>query len=161
MTYPQRRSPRKSGYNYSQSGMYFITICIQNRLPLFGTVAADTMQLSPAGSMIAHWWEAVATRFVDLEIDLYVVMPNHFHGIVTLLNDDVTSLPQAIQWFKTMTTNHYLREIKTAGWESFEGQLWQRSFHDHIIRDEKSLNILRAYVLNNPARWAEDQFHAS
>jgi REP element-mobilizing transposase RayT len=89
-------------------------------------------------------------------------MPNHFPGILILYsNSPDTTVSRMMQWFKTMTTNAYIRGVKNNGWRPFEGHLWQRSFHDHIIRHEKSLNILREYIVYNPARWAEDKFYGS
>jgi len=66
------------------------------------------------------------------------------------------SLPAIVQWFKTMTTNEYLRGVKTSGWAPFQGQVWQRNYYEHVIRDEESLNRIREYILNNPAQWALD-----
>jgi len=64
--------------------------------------------------------------------------------------------PTIIQWFKTMTTNEYLRGVKTSGWAPFQGQLWQRNYYEHVIRDEESLNRIRQYIHDNPARWEFD-----
>jgi hypothetical protein len=64
--------------------------------------------------------------------------------------------PAIVQWFKTMTTNEYLRGVKTSGWAPFQGQLWQRNYYEHVIRDEESLNRIRQYILSNPAQWDFD-----
>ena len=66
------------------------------------------------------------------------------------------ALPAIVQWFKTMTTNEYLRGVKTSGWAPFQGQLWQRNYYEHVIRDESSWQRIREYILNNPAQWASD-----
>ena len=79
---PYRKSPRLKDYDYSQEGAYFVTICTQNRLHLFGDISGDTMELNPAGIMVSDWWEKLPSKFADIELDLTVVMPNHFHGIV-------------------------------------------------------------------------------
>jgi putative transposase len=68
-------------------------------------------------------------------------------------------LHHLLQWFKTMTTNAYIRGVKEQNWPEFPGKLWQRSYHDHIIRGVSSGNMIREYILNNPSRWAEDQLH--
>jgi REP-associated tyrosine transposase len=67
------------------------------------------------------------------------------------------SLQKVIQWFKTMTTNEYIRGVKAGSWPSFNGRLWQRNYYEHIIRDEDSLNRIRQYIVNNPTRWAFDR----
>jgi putative transposase len=100
-------------------------------------------------------------------------MPNHFHGIVVITDTIVGAdlrvgpvpegahtgapLPTVIQWFKTMTTNEYIRGVKTASWPSFNGRLWQRNYYEHIIRNEESLNRIRQYILDNLARGAFDR----
>ena len=66
------------------------------------------------------------------------------------------TVPGMIQWFKTMSTNDYIRNVKTNGWTPFNKRLWQRSFHDHIIRNERSLNAIREYIANNPINWEQD-----
>jgi putative transposase len=159
---PPRKSPRLQGYDYAQSGAYFVTMCVQHRICLFGTPTPDEWVLNSSGNLIEDYWAKLPSKFPELEIDYSVVMPNHFHGIVILKGIDLssTSLPQAMRWFKTMTTNAYIHGVKEQGWESFEGKLWQRSYHDHIIRNERELNILREYILINPAKWQEDSFYS-
>jgi putative transposase len=127
------------------------------------------MQLSDAGQMIEPWWKELARKYKGLELDIAVVMPNHFHGILFLVNagvcvgpaargeDTGTSLPSIVQWFKTMTTNAYIRGVKERGWPLFAGQLWQRTYYDRILRDEADLNQKRDYILTNPARWLDDE----
>ena len=68
-------------------------------------------------------------------------------------------LPHVVQWFKTMTTNEYIRGVKNMGWERFDGKLWQRNYYEHIIRDEKSYNAISKYIIDNPAKWMDDKFH--
>ncbi len=158
---PRRRSPRLQGYDYSQNGAYFVTICTQHRVCLFGEVVDGEMRLNDAGRMVELWWLKLPGKFPEVDIDLFVVMPNHFHGIVVLGTTGPVSAPlyTHLQWFKTMTTNAYIRGVKERDWETFPGKLWQRSFHDHIIRSEKELNTVREYILDNPARWEDDTFH--
>ena len=156
--YPQRRSPRLKGYDYGQAGGYFVTICVQHRLYLFGAVVDEIMQLSAAGQMVAEWWSHVPERYEAITLDCWVVMPNHCHALL-FVDDPGVSISRVVQWFKIMTTNAYIRGAKEHGWPEFEGKLWQRSFHDHIIRDERDLNNIRHYIATNPARWHEDRFH--
>jgi len=68
-------------------------------------------------------------------------------------------LHQIVQWFKTMTTNEYIRGVKTSGWSPFDGKLWQRNYYEHIIRDEADLTRIRNYIASNPLRWERDQLH--
>lgn len=157
-TYPQRKSPRMHGYDYAREGVYFVTICQQNRAYLFGNIADEELHLNAAGAMIRWWWEHLPEKFTGLELDHFVVMPNHFHCLV-LLDGAQTRVPDVIGWFKAMTTNAYIRGVNEQGWPLFEKRLWQRSFHDHIIRDERGLDMIRNYVMINPTRWREDTFY--
>ena len=93
-------------------------------------------------------------------------MPNHFHGIIFIASPTALAdkgghvgppLQRIMQWFKTMTTNEYIHGVKEHGWPAFQGNLWQRSFYEHVIRDEESLNRIREYIVNNPQRWELDR----
>jgi putative transposase len=172
---PRRRSPRLKEHDYAQPGAYFVTIVAQNRACLFGDVIEGTIQLSPAGEVIKHWWRELKNRFAAVEMDEFVMMPNHLHGIIVISDPTVgahrrvgpvnagagahmgTPLPRIVQWFKTMTTNEYIKGVKELGWPPFRRQLWQRSYYDHIVRTEASLNRIRRYIIENPARWAFDR----
>lgn len=159
-----RKSPRLQGYDYSQEGAYFVTVCVQGRLSLFGCIEYQSFIASPAGRMVAYWWQQLPHKFPDVQLDGWVVMPNHFHGILCInrhgIKNAPTSLPDVMRWFKTMTTNAYIRGVNDDDLQPFVGHLWQRSYHDRIIRDESELNRIRDYVANNPSRWGEDTFHA-
>jgi len=177
-----RRSIRLHGYDYATPGAYFVTLCVQNRECLLGEIrAAGEMRLNEAGRMIEKWWLELNHKFPNVDTDEYVVMPNHFHGVVVIVAPDDNagvdlggadlrvgpgpgrdahvgaSLPTVIQWFKTMTTNEYIRGVKTLGWTPFSGKLWQRNYYEHIIRNDDDLRRVRQYLINNPARWALDQ----
>jgi len=180
-----RRSVRLNGYDYGQSGAYFVTVCAQDRQCLFGEVVDGEIRLNDAGRMIERWWFELNHKFSTVETDEFVIMPNHFHGIIVIVDVPVGAdlrvgpdsegahtgaplrapafaprrvpLPTVVQWFKTMTTNEYLRGIKTSGLVPFPGRLWQRNFYEHIVRDDVSLNRIRQYILNNPVRWEFDR----
>jgi len=147
-----------------------VTVCSQDRACLFGNVVEGQMRLNDAGQMIERWWFELNQKFTAVETDEFVVMPNHFHGIVVIpVGADLrvgpiaegahtgAPLPTIIQWFKTMTTNEYIRGVKDASWPSFKGRLWQRNYYEHIIRNEDSLDRIRQYIIDNPARWAFDR----
>lgn len=161
--YKRHNSLRLDGYDYSTEGAYFITICVQDRLNLFGKINQES-QLShnESGKLIGETWQRLPTKFKAVEVDHYVVMPNHLHGILFLKANSTPSesISEIMQWFKTMTTNAYIKGVKLQDWKPFKGKLWQRAYHDHIIRNEGSLNKLREYVLTNPSRWAEDTYYS-
>jgi putative transposase len=158
----RRRSIRLAGYDYSQCGYYFITVCTQKRRCLFGEIEKDKMILNDAGQMISRWWNELKNKYANIEIGEYVVMPNHCHGIINIVgtaDGEVQGRPiyKMVQWFKTMTTNEYIHNVKQNHWEPFDGKLWQRNYYEQIVRDETSLRRICEYIANNPCQWQQDK----
>lgn len=131
-----RRSIRLPHYDYSQVGYYFVTICINERLYLFGNIENNTMILNDAGKMVEIWYQETQNKFVNIRCLDHIVMPNHFHCIWQNTGENLTSLSTVVQWFKTMTTNTYIRGVKQQLWEPFYKKLWQRNYYEHVIRNE-------------------------
>lgn len=162
---PQRKSPRLQGYDYSQSGAYFVTICSHQRQHIFGHIKDSVMILSEAGKIAEARWLALPQHHADMELDAFVLMPNHVHGIVIIHGEAPAppmtnhlrpkSLGTIIGSYKSSVTRH-IRDTLS----EFENEIiWQERYHDHIIRNENELNIIRQYVYSNPARWQNDQFY--
>ena len=154
-----RRSIRLPGYDYTQAGWYFVTLCTQDHVCLFGRIVDGRMQLNSPGRMIDMAWNRLPDHQRNVEIDTHIVMPNHVHAIVVLLPGDEErplSLADIVRRFKTFTTRHYVIGVKRHGWPPFSGRLWQRNYYEHIIRNERSLNKIRQYIADNPARWPDD-----
>ena len=199
-----RRSIRLKGYDYAQAGLYFITMCVQNREYLFGKISGADPRISPneieklgeirmgerlnspveqemvlndAGKMIEKWYCELENKFSDIKCHEMVVMPNHFHCIVEntgtvranlrvcpntgdILGEHRASpIYRVVQWFKTMSTNEYIRGVKNLGWQPFSGRLWQRNYYEHIVRDAQSYQNISNYIINNPMNWNKDKFH--
>src|SRR3989339_821221 len=181
-----RKSIRLKGYDYSRVGLYFITICTQNREHFFGKIENGQMILNDAGYMIKKWYYEMENKYPDKRCHEIIVMPNHFHCIIeNVLLDDISldvhegtslrgrpendenecpenqygidnikfnaSICDAMDWFKPMTTNAYIKGVKNFGWQSFCKKLWQRSYYEHIIRDENAYLKISEYIKNNPA----------
>ena len=166
-----RRSIRLKGYDYTLGGAYFITVCTQNRACLFGHVRCGEMHRNDAGDMIQSTWDELAAHYPGVEIDEFIVMANHIHGIVVLTGapaDGVADtgrpvgtavtlgLPDVVHRLKTLTTSRYCRGVTSEGWQPFDGRLWQRNYYDHIIRTERSLENIRQYIADNPLNWDKD-----
>ena len=167
-----RRSTRLSGYDYRQAGAYFVTICTQNRECLFGDVNDGRVVLSGPGEMIESVWHGLPERYPGVIVDAFVVMPNHIHGVVTLVGAGASacpdgsgqpqgvaptlSLPDVVHRLKSLTTARYRREVRESGWQPFAGRLWQRNYYEHVIRDEDDLDRVRRYIAENPLRWDDD-----
>jgi REP element-mobilizing transposase RayT len=172
-----RHSMRLLGYDYAQVGAYFVTSVTKDRVCLFGEIVDGEMRLNDGGRMIEQWWFELNRKFSTVETDEFVVMPNHFHGIVVIAGVSVGAdlrvgpnsegahagapLPTIIQWFKTMTTNEYMRGVKTRSWTPFAGRLWQRNYYEHIVRCENELTRIREYIANNPLQWEMDRENPS
>ena len=244
--HPRRRAMRLRDYDYTQPGAYFVTICVQHRKCLFGTITDGSMQLNEIGQIVVECLNHIPQHFPSVELDAYVVMPNHIHGIIAWgislpgnprlpdtikdrrggvpssashqarivgagsprpsnnrtvtvgagsprpsdnkkqnvgagsprpsNNRTVTvgagsprpsqntsnrinetsspSLGKIIAYFKYQSTKHINQRYRTPG-----TRLWQRNYHDHIIRDDPDLQRLREYIQINPVKWELDQLH--
>ena len=162
-----RRSIRLRDYDYSQAGAYFITLCTQKRECLFGEMSDDVVRMSDAGRMVQDVWQALPEHYSCVELDSFVVMPNHIHGIVVLNdigarfiapnNDDgamnrAPTIGEIIRAFKARCTHGINRLHGVQG-----ASIWQRNYYEHVIRNESSLQEIREYIANNPAQWAMDR----
>ena len=157
-----RKSIRLKHYDYYGNGAYFITICTQNREHLFGEIIDDKMVLNMAGEMIAKWIYKLGNNFENIFINGMVIMPNHVHFVVSIEKKGrdmalpLHGLSEMVQWFKTMTTNEYIRGVKSDIYPVFYKKVWQRNYYEHIIRNEKSFLEIQEYMKNNPQKWADD-----
>jgi REP element-mobilizing transposase RayT len=160
---PYRKRVRAEGFDYAQSGWYFVTICTQDRRCRFGSISNGVIDLSLAGQMVYDELQYLPERFDTVGLDVFVVMPNHIHGIIILGPDDdghsPVSLSDVVSAYKRITTNSYIRKVKEEGWPPFPGRLWQRSFHDRIIRSDRHSDRLRDYIEANPFLWTKDTYY--
>jgi REP element-mobilizing transposase RayT len=178
-----RRSLRLKGYDYSRAEAYFVTICTQNQECLFGEILNKKMVLNDSGRVVEKWYRELENKFADVVCDQCAIMPNHIHFVIqTGVGADLCVCPDTnlcicpdtgeqretgehigsplqtvVQWFKTMTTNEYIRGVKQNGWSPFPGKLWQRDYYEHIVRNEDELNRIREYIVNNPTQWELDR----
>ena len=167
-----KKRNRLQSYNYSENGYYFVTICSSNRQNIFtnyripvgaGLVSAHNngLELSPVGRIIDQQWQAIPNLYDAVELDEYVIMPNHIHGIIVITQEKrtdtrpVPTLSDIICSFKSRSSMEYIRYIKYNNL-GFRDKIWQRSFYDHVIRNEHSLNAIREYILDNPVNWEQD-----
>jgi REP element-mobilizing transposase RayT len=164
----RRRSLRLRGYDYGQAGAYFVTICTQDRHCLFGEADRHSIRLNEDGRMLTDLWMDIPSRFRDVALDSFIVMPNHLHGIVVLpdlcgkatarpAEGALATLGSVVGAFKSATTLEYIRGVRTRAWPAFRRHLWQRSYYEHVIRNEMSLDRIRRYIVENPGRWAFDK----
>lgn len=164
-----RKNHRLKEYNYSNNGYYFVTVCSKNRENIFGEYnknvgvahvpVRNNIQLSIIGEIIQNQWVNIKNNYDNVELDEYIIMPNHIHGILIINNRAQTSgaptLSKIIRSFKSKTSMGYLNYLKHKKVE-LSVQIWQRSFYDHVIRNEHSLNIVRKYISDNSKNWEKD-----
>ena len=170
-----RRSLRLSGYDYSQNGIYYVTVCAYRHANLFGAIDARAMIPNAIGRIIDEEWQRTAKLGPNVGLDVFVVMPNHIHGIIAIVGEDrctnqrsapaesvirktgklqAGSLGAIVGRFKGSVTKR-VREMS----KRRDFPVWQRNYFDHVVRNEKSLQAIREYILMNPARWSEDPFY--
>ncbi|MFA5097724.1 MAG: transposase [Candidatus Margulisiibacteriota bacterium] len=182
-------SARLKGWDYSSKGYYFVTICTGNRRHYFGKIVNGKMALSEMGQIIQDEWQKTGMIRKNVKLDEFVVMPNHIHGILVIesivvetprrgvsTNDlprSTNDLPPSannpvfprdnnnwgpntlgsiINQFKSVST----KRIRAMGGNNFE---WQGRYHDHIIRNQWSLDRIRRYIENNPRNWQNDRMN--
>ena len=181
-----RRSIRLKGYDYSKAGLYFITICVKNRWHLFGHIENEEMHANEAGIMIGNEWLNLCERYPNIALHEWIIMPNHFHAILEILDDEQgdgqgddgqgddrqgddgqgddgrgdpdknPTLGEMLGAFKSITTVEYIKGVKVHNWQPFDNKLWQRNYWENIIRTEYDNERIAAYIINNPKKWDED-----
>jgi len=168
----QRRSIRLNDYDYSQEGAYFVTICTHRHKFLFGKIVDSAIQLNRLGNVVNKCWLEIPHHFPNAEVDAFVIMPNHIHGIVSIVDNcrgtacraptekfgrpAPNSLPTIIRSFKSAVTKRINSLRQTPG-----ARLWQRNYYEHVIRNETDLNDIRQYILDNPVKWDMDEENAN
>ena len=195
MDLKERKLNRLAGFDYSNGGYYFVTICTKNRINCFGNIVNEQMMLNAYGQIVEQQWTWLQKQYKYVSLDEYIIMPNHMHGIVvidrsvgngrdhsggnsrdhstensdhsvgnsrdhslgnsrdcSLRREKIKSLSELIGAFKTTSS----KLIHRIGLNRFE---WQKSFYDHIIRNEISLFNIRKYIKNNPIKWESDRYY--
>ncbi len=173
-----RRSIRLPGFDYTQDGSYFITICTIDHICIFGNILNGKMVLNDFGKIVKTEWLKTAEMRNNIEIDEFVVMPNHVHGILNIVSRRGTmhraptgthrapttpkfesfgkpvpgSIPTIVRGFKSTVTKQ-INEIQNAPGTP----VWQRNYYEHVIRNETALNRIRNYIIRNPSKWQMDK----
>ena len=171
-----RRSIRLRRYDYSQPGSYYVTLCTQGKEHLFGEIPEGEMHRNEWGDHVARCWEWLGQQYPYIDLDEWIVMPNHLHGIIVIADRRGASrsalvnnpacfrrggsrtaptkrkpLGRLVGAFKTVSTDDINQLRRTPA-----RPLWQRDFYDHIVRNEDELSKIREYIRTNPLRWASD-----
>jgi len=172
-----RRSIRLKGYDYTKAGWYFITVCTKNRENLFSNIENGKLILNELGKIARNEWLMTAVIRKNVELDEYLIMPDHIHGIIHIVDEDSkgtascaptvpsqteqfgkpvpNSIPTIIRSYKSAVTRHINISRQTPG-----VPVWQRNYYEHIIRDEPELNRVRKYIIENPLKWLDNKYNA-
>ncbi|MGK7875021.1 MAG: transposase [Xenococcaceae cyanobacterium] len=162
-----RRSIRLPGYDYTQPGAYYVTICTHQRQCWFGDVVNEEMRYNRLGDIAYRFWQALSRRFPHIKLDAFVVMPNHLHGILVITDEGKGqvqprreqfgkpipgSIPTIVRSFKSAVTRRINLMRPTTS-----PPIWQSNYHESIIRIERGLDNVRQYIIDNPRQWALDE----
>jgi len=150
-----RRSNRLRNYDYTRAGVYFVTLCTWRRECLLGEIVEGTMVLNEPGSVAASAWTDLSNHYRHIELDAFVIMPNHVHGLIAFCDEPTEKrhgLSEIIRGFKTFSS----RSINAIR-HNHGCPVWQRNYHDRIIRNEHELTHARSYIVNNPLKWEHDK----
>ncbi len=160
-----RRSVRLKGYDYSQPGAYFVTINTHLGQPLFGEITNGVIRLNECGSLVEKEWLQTAAIRKNIELDVFTIMPDHFHGILVILEDEeekatqerahieafgrstAGALPTIVRAFKSAVTRR-INQVRRGNAIS----VWHRGFYEHVIRNDEDLNRITEYILGNPIK---------
>ena len=161
----RRKALRLPDYDYSQPGAYYVTVVTKQRYCLFGEVVCGEMRLNSFGRTVMECWDDLVRHYPSVQLDEFVVMPNHVHGIILLKEDLEISvgpgsasvrserhgLPEIVRAFKSFAARRINELSATPG-----ARVWQRNYYEHIVRNERELRLIRRYVANNPLGWDKD-----
>lgn len=168
----RRKTLRLKDYDYSEAGAYFVTMCTCDHQNMFGEIVDAEMQMNDRGRVVESYWNELPAHYPEIELDAFVVMPNHIHGIIIIVDDDHTiarvgarlprpyndgskkkpTLGNIVAYFKYQSTKRMNESRGAPG-----VRVWQRNYYEHIIRSEKSLHGIQGYIDTNPARWQYDK----
>jgi putative transposase len=162
----QRKQLRLKDYDYRNDNAYFVTVCVKEHKKILGTINKQNVILNEFGKIVDASWTDLTNHYKNILLGEYIVMPNHFHGILIIDNNlglraDLNSaptqrchgLPEFIRAFKSFST----RKIKSIN-NAFS-MVWQRGYYDRIIRNENELQKIQEYIINNPINWDEDEYN--
>ncbi len=154
---PNRHSIRLYDYDYSSQGAYFVTICTHQRQHLFGKIVDETMNRNAWGNVARDYWQFIPDHFSHVKLDAFVVMPNHVHGILFIMQDANPNgnsrkggLGAIVGSYKSIVSKQIHIQLGVTD------LIWQRNYHEHIIRNPEEYYVLSAYIHDNPRRWIQD-----
>lgn len=176
---PQRKTIRLQGYDYSQSGLYFVTICCQDKICRFGNVENGEMVLNEMGKIAHAEWLKTEQIRQNVELGEFVIMPNHMHAVIIINNDEAVGancirpdvdIQNGVCNTPLQSTSHtigaIIRGYKSAVTRQVKfmygiqpKSIWQRNYYEHIIRNSTSHQNISDYIKSNPSNWIQDDYY--
>ena len=159
-----RKTVRLQNYDYTTPGAYLVTICTDGNKRFFGKIVGSSAELSVIGKVVEKSWLEIHNHFENVDLDAFVVMPDHFHGILTLrcrgtacraqLKEDFSQLvPESLSTIVRSFKSAVTRRVR--GVEGYRNTtVWQGGYYERVIRKTENINQVREYILNNPLRWS-------
>jgi len=166
-----RQSARLANFDYASTGAYFITICAHQRNTLFGAIVDGRLVTSVIGTIVVNCWNSIPHHFSHVSLDSFVVMPNHLHGIIILGEQPppnvraqhAAPLQRRLPRVQQGSVGAIIRSFKSAATKAVNDQrlttgtpVWQRNYHERVIRNDDELNRIRQYIADNPKNWSID-----
>lgn len=158
---PVRKKNRLAQFDYSSGGAYFITVCTKSRKCILGEFAETTtarpteMSLSKYGQIVDKAIKYIPIKYPAVSVDSYIVMPNHIHLLLRISADE-NGRPMVAPTISTV-----IQQTKSYVTKQIGLSIWQRSFHDHIIRDQKDYDKISRYICENLLRWQDDCYYCN
>ncbi|MEE0945799.1 MAG: transposase [Acutalibacteraceae bacterium] len=160
--YPKRKIIRLQEFDYNSNGSYFVTICTKDKKALF--TLNDNNDI--ATNLIKDAFEEIINKYSNAECPVLVVMPNHLHAIINICGDEeradnksAPTISDIIRAFKRRSTVKYIEKVKQGVLPHFDKQIWQRSFYDHVIRNQNDYFEIYKYITENPLKWELDKLY--
>ncbi len=147
---PERKRQRMHAFDYREAGAYFVTICIDGRHCVLGAIREGTMRPSPIGTIVEQTWRDLPSVVPSIELDAFVLMPNHVHAVVMIRDAGARALSDTVRVFKSWSS----RRVNSL--RGTHGPFWQRGFYEHVVRNGDDLDRIRQYIRENPMTWAHD-----
>ncbi len=152
MELPERKANRLCEFDYSTNGAYFITICTQNRKKILSQIVGDGSPVpKPAGMIAEEYIQKIPEKYPTVSVDQYVIMPDHIHILLRInhgTGDPSPTLGNVIGWYKYQVTKQINLQMNAE-----ENKFFQRSYYDHVIRNQQDYNEVWEYIENNPRKW--------
>lgn len=161
---PKRKQNRLNGYDYSQNGVYFLTVCVKDKKQILSRInvgeGSPLPKLTQYGKAVNGYILQITEKYPNISVEKYVIMPNHIHMLVSVYDEHFgtgnpsPTISNMVGWLKYQTARQINMLRNTPG-----VSVWQRSFHDHIVRGPKDYEEIRLYIDENPLRWQSDCFY--